>query len=349
MTRTIVVGGGLAGLSAAHTVLKRLRSTLLLDNKPSLAGNSVKASSGINDVGTKVQGTLGIEDSAQVFHPDIAASAGPDLVRPELITALTANSASAVAWFTNSFDIDLSVPGRAPLKKLTAGADEPDAREEIMKSPPGGSRVEGKGATGQLLHRRPPRTPPPALLPLATTNGDHATGDGLHLIFSLLLRAVCNVDPPHPGAKTKFSARGAGELLLDARGARFMRWVDGAKGCRDSGDAMQRVEGAVRLVVDGRAAQETMGGLAVDTSACVMRSSSSITPHTHVDSKPVGHGTNYPQRTQAQAESARVRGVVVSLLLEAVGGLGGLREQIAGCGGGVNAEGNYDEGAKGSI
>ncbi|KAJ6459334.1 hypothetical protein C8R45DRAFT_1221448 [Mycena sanguinolenta] len=106
MTRTIVVGGGLAGLSAAHTVLERVRSTLLLDNKPSLGGNSVKASSGINDVVTKVQGSLG--------DANIAASPGHDLTRAELIAALTANSASAVAWFTNSFDIDLSVVSRAP-------------------------------------------------------------------------------------------------------------------------------------------------------------------------------------------------------------------------------------------
>ncbi|KAJ7502202.1 FAD binding domain-containing protein [Mycena galericulata] len=63
--RTIVVGGGLAGLTAAHTLLERGKRVLLLDKKPGLGGNSVKASSGINGAYTTAQQALGIEDSVE--------------------------------------------------------------------------------------------------------------------------------------------------------------------------------------------------------------------------------------------------------------------------------------------
>jgi succinate dehydrogenase/fumarate reductase flavoprotein subunit len=38
----IVIGGGLAGLSAAHTVIERGGKVLLIDKKAFLGGNSVK-------------------------------------------------------------------------------------------------------------------------------------------------------------------------------------------------------------------------------------------------------------------------------------------------------------------
>ncbi|KAJ7242180.1 Flavocytochrome c [Mycena haematopus] len=320
--RTIVVGGGLAGLSTAHTVLERGGSVLLLDKKPSLGGNSVKASSGINGAGTEAQRVLEIGDSAEVFFADTAASAGSDLAQPPLITALTANSASAIAWLTDTFNVDLSVVSRlgghtvprthrdksgapgwtitsALMKKLTALSAEPNARVEIVKSArvvrlleeggtvvgveyeAAGSVVSARGnvvlATGGYAADSSPSgllaQNRPELLALATTNGDHATGDGVRLALALPVPAgVCDlaqvqvhptgfVDPANPAAKTKFLAaealRGAGGLLLDARGARFIREVER----RDLVTAaMQRVEGEgrgpVRLVLGERAAAE---------------------------------------------------------------------------------------------
>ena len=44
----IVIGGGLAGLSAAHTILENGGSVVLLDKSAFLGGNSTKATSGIN-------------------------------------------------------------------------------------------------------------------------------------------------------------------------------------------------------------------------------------------------------------------------------------------------------------
>ena len=44
--QVIVVGGGLAGLSAAHTILERGGRVLLLDKNSFCGGNSVKVNQG---------------------------------------------------------------------------------------------------------------------------------------------------------------------------------------------------------------------------------------------------------------------------------------------------------------
>jgi succinate dehydrogenase/fumarate reductase flavoprotein subunit len=71
----IVVGGGLAGLSAAHTVLEHGGRVLLLDKCPFLGGNSTKATSGINGALTRTQAAQGIDDSADKFETDILKGA----------------------------------------------------------------------------------------------------------------------------------------------------------------------------------------------------------------------------------------------------------------------------------
>ena len=71
----IVIGGGLAGLSAAHTVLEHGGRVLLLDKCPFLGGNSTKATSGINGALTRTQAAKGIQDSADKFEADIVKGA----------------------------------------------------------------------------------------------------------------------------------------------------------------------------------------------------------------------------------------------------------------------------------
>merc|ERR1712224_1186236 len=60
--QAIVVGGGLAGFSAAHTVLENGGKCLLLDKSPFCGGNSTKATSGINGSETKTQKAKDIKD-----------------------------------------------------------------------------------------------------------------------------------------------------------------------------------------------------------------------------------------------------------------------------------------------
>ncbi len=73
-TKVIVIGGGLSGLSAAHTVLEHGGTVILLDKNPFCGGNSTKATSGINAAGTKTQIRKGLNDSADIFEKDIAKS-----------------------------------------------------------------------------------------------------------------------------------------------------------------------------------------------------------------------------------------------------------------------------------
>ena len=51
--QVIIVGGGLAGLSAAHTVLELGGRIILLEKNAFCGGNSTKATSGINGALTR--------------------------------------------------------------------------------------------------------------------------------------------------------------------------------------------------------------------------------------------------------------------------------------------------------
>ncbi len=75
LDKVIVVGGGLAGLSAAHSVLEAGGRVLMLDKNAFMGGNSTKATSGINAALTRQQQRVGIPDSVDQFLADTAKSA----------------------------------------------------------------------------------------------------------------------------------------------------------------------------------------------------------------------------------------------------------------------------------
>lgn len=112
--KVIVVGGGLAGMSSAHSVLERGGRVLVLDKKEFLGGNSVKATSGINGALTSVQQKLQIPDSAEIFYNDTAnggkvpLNKGAAEAHP-LMKVLTYNSGPDVEWLINRFGLDLSL------------------------------------------------------------------------------------------------------------------------------------------------------------------------------------------------------------------------------------------------
>ncbi|CDR45974.1 RHTO0S11e07008g1_1 [Rhodotorula toruloides] len=109
--QVIVVGAGLSGLSAAHTLYEKGGNVLVLEKNPFAGGNSTKATSGINGAGTKAQQALGIKDSAAAFFADTKKSAR-DLARDDLIEVLTGKSADAVNWLCDRFNLDLSKVSR---------------------------------------------------------------------------------------------------------------------------------------------------------------------------------------------------------------------------------------------
>jgi len=109
--KVIIVGGGLSGLSAAHTVLERGGNVLLLDKNSFMGGNSTKATSGINGAATQAQADLGIPDTSAKFFADTKKSAR-ELARDDLIKVLTYKSGDAVNWLVERFGLDLSKVSR---------------------------------------------------------------------------------------------------------------------------------------------------------------------------------------------------------------------------------------------
>ncbi|KAK4550336.1 hypothetical protein LTR36_003303 [Oleoguttula mirabilis] len=109
--RVIVVGGGLSGLSAAHTIYLAGGNVVLLDKNNFMGGNSTKATSGINGALTRTQVDEKIADSVKQFYDDTLKSAR-DKARPDLIKVLTYKSAAAVEWLQDVFGLDLTLVSR---------------------------------------------------------------------------------------------------------------------------------------------------------------------------------------------------------------------------------------------
>jgi FAD-dependent fumarate reductase len=107
-TAAIIVGSGLAGLSAASQLVSRGVPAIIIEKLAKAGGNSIKASSGINGAPTRFQPT---EDST--FYDDTLKSVGTVLTqhhdqRQKLISTLTNSSSSAINWLVDEKGIDLS-------------------------------------------------------------------------------------------------------------------------------------------------------------------------------------------------------------------------------------------------
>lgn len=163
MSKVIVVGGGLSGLSAAHTLYDRGANVLVLDKNPFFGGNSTKATSGINGAGTNAQAELGIPDSAKVFFEDTKKSAR-DLARDDLIKVLTGKSAEAVNWLQDKFALDLSKVSRlgghsferthrggAQFPGMTITYAQMEALEDLAESDPNRVQIIKKAKVTKLL------------------------------------------------------------------------------------------------------------------------------------------------------------------------------------------------------
>ncbi|KAF4713736.1 hypothetical protein FOZ62_010172, partial [Perkinsus olseni] len=85
--RAIVVGGGLAGFSAANTILEAGGRVLLLD-KSAFCGR---------------------RDSNELFESDCMKGGAK---HPELVKVMVENSGASVDWLMDNFDLDLSLLAR---------------------------------------------------------------------------------------------------------------------------------------------------------------------------------------------------------------------------------------------
>merc|ERR1712187_425531 len=105
----IVVGGGLAGVSACNTVVENGGKTVLIDKSSFCGGNSTKATSGINGAATRTQKSKGIEDSTDLFTKDTLKGGAK---KPEIVKVRCDNSGQDVEWLMDAFNLDLSLVAR---------------------------------------------------------------------------------------------------------------------------------------------------------------------------------------------------------------------------------------------
>lgn len=126
----VVIGSGLAGLTASAQLAKLNISVILLEKASSIGGNSIKASSGINGAHTTTQMKLNVEDSPELFIQDTIKSAKQRGVI-KLMEKLSKDSADAISWLQNEFDV--------PLDKVAqlGGHSIPRTHRSSGKLPPG--------------------------------------------------------------------------------------------------------------------------------------------------------------------------------------------------------------------
>jgi hypothetical protein len=100
----VVIGGGLAGLSAALTILDAGGRVVVLEKMGHLGGNSAWASSGVNavDVNNTASG-----DSVEIFTADVVKAAGRG--DNPLIHVLTEGSVDSLAWLRSRLAENLNL------------------------------------------------------------------------------------------------------------------------------------------------------------------------------------------------------------------------------------------------
>lgn len=139
----IIVGGGLAGLTASYSALSAGAAVRLLERAEKPGGNSIKASSGINGAPTRFQ-----KEADATFYSDTIRSAGTRLAqrdpqargfqqkeREALISRLTDSSARAVNFLVDEIGVDLSVVAQL------GGHSFPRTHRGSGKLPPGAAII----------------------------------------------------------------------------------------------------------------------------------------------------------------------------------------------------------------
>ena len=110
----VIIGGGLAGLTAAYESYLKTNNTLkilLIEQMPSLGGNSKRATSGINFLETNPQKTNKIDDNYHLFFNDTLKS-GKNLNDPHLLDTFSKGKKFLYDYYTNIFGVDIKLVGQ---------------------------------------------------------------------------------------------------------------------------------------------------------------------------------------------------------------------------------------------
>ncbi|MGX9742347.1 flavocytochrome c [Pseudocitrobacter corydidari] len=93
----VVVGSGGAGLAAAIQAHDEGASVLIVEKMPTIGGNTIKASAGMNAAETRFQRVKGIQDSKELFYEE-TLKGGKNKNNPELLRRFVENAPEAIEW-----------------------------------------------------------------------------------------------------------------------------------------------------------------------------------------------------------------------------------------------------------
>ncbi|MGL4724807.1 MAG: flavocytochrome c [Scandinavium sp.] len=93
----VVVGSGGAGLAAAIQAHDEGARVLIVEKMPTIGGNTIKASAGMNAAETRFQRVKGIQDSKELFYAETLKGGG-NKNNPELLRRFVENAPEAIEW-----------------------------------------------------------------------------------------------------------------------------------------------------------------------------------------------------------------------------------------------------------
>ncbi|WP_230350837.1 flavocytochrome c [Lelliottia sp. WAP21] len=96
----VVIGSGGAGLAAAIQAHDEGARVLIVEKMPSIGGNTIKASAGMNAAETRFQRVKGIEDSKALFYKE-SLKGGHNKNNPELLHRFVENAPEAIEWLAH--------------------------------------------------------------------------------------------------------------------------------------------------------------------------------------------------------------------------------------------------------
>lgn len=96
----VVIGSGGAGLAAAIQAHDEGASVLVVEKMPTIGGNTVKASAGMNAAETRFQRVKGIHDSKALFYAE-TLKGGKNKNNPALLHRFVENAPQAIEWLAD--------------------------------------------------------------------------------------------------------------------------------------------------------------------------------------------------------------------------------------------------------
>ncbi|MFC1953445.1 flavocytochrome c [Chloroflexota bacterium] len=105
VTDVLIIGSGFAGLTAAIEAHNAGATVVILEKMHAPGGNSIISDGGIAAAGTKMQKTIGIEDSFELMFEDML-KAGLYLNHPELVRELVKQSNEVFQWSIDYLGIE---------------------------------------------------------------------------------------------------------------------------------------------------------------------------------------------------------------------------------------------------